>query len=259
MGNRRRSCPAAGRTNVEPERWDALMRASTVDEWEGHLYRLCREQGYGQVQFAMIASRRAPLETAFLRSSLPAAWRQVYDEERLAYLDPAVAHCMQAMTPFLWHALNFHGPEQQALYQRAASHGVCAGLVLPMHGPGGEFGMLSLMSDEAPDDAFVEACRARLPALALLRDYAAQSALQFVRAVQVEEAAPQLTPRELEVMQWIMLGKSSWEISRIMRCAEATVNFHIANVRHKFKVSTRQQALVKAISLGILNPADPHR
>ena len=68
-----------------------------------------------------------------------------------------------------------------------------------------------------------------------------------------------LTRRELEVLKWVMAGKSSWEISRITDCAEATVNFHISNIRQKFNVSTRQQALVKAIALGILNPEDPHR
>jgi LuxR family quorum-sensing transcriptional regulator LasR len=235
------------------------MRASAVDEWEACLFGLCTEQGYEQAQFAMIASRRAPLESAFLRSTLPAAWRRIYDEERLAYLDPAVSHCMEHLTPFLWHGASFVTPQQQALYERATGHGLRAGLVLPLHGPGGEFGMLTLMSERMPDGGFVESVRGQLPSLCLLRDYAAQSALRFVRAAQVEEPTPQLTPRELEVMHWIMQGKSSWEISRIMRCAEATVNFHIANVRHKFKVSTRQQALVKAISLGILNPADPHR
>ena len=40
----------------------------------------------------------------------------------------------------------------------------------------------------------------------------------------------------------------------ILGCSEATVNFHISNIRFKFKVNTRQQAIVKAISLGLINP-----
>ena len=70
---------------------------------------------------------------------------------------------------------------------------------------------------------------------------------------------PHLTKRELEVIKWVMAGKSSWEISRITDCAEATINFHIANIRQKFNVNTRQQALVKAIALGIITPEDHHR
>jgi LuxR family quorum-sensing transcriptional regulator LasR len=45
----------------------------------------------------------------------------------------------------------------------------------------------------------------------------------------------------------------------ITRCSEATVNFHLANVRQKFNVNTRQQAVIKAISLGLINPEDHHR
>jgi LuxR family quorum-sensing transcriptional regulator LasR len=72
-------------------------------------------------------------------------------------------------------------------------------------------------------------------------------------------ALPRLTRRELEVLQWVMAGKSSWEIARITSCSEATVNFHLANVRQKFDVNTRQQAVVKAIALGLLTPEDHHR
>ena len=56
-----------------------------------------------------------------------------------------------------------------------------------------------------------------------------------------------------------MAGKSSWEVARITGCSEATVNFHLANVRQKFDVNTRQQAVVKAIALGLITPEDHHR
>jgi DNA-binding CsgD family transcriptional regulator len=71
---------------------------------------------------------------------------------------------------------------------------------------------------------------------------------------EAREAAPRLTSRELEVLNLAMAGKSTWEISRITNSSEATVNFHMANVRLKFNVNTRQQAVVKAISLGLITP-----
>ena len=72
-------------------------------------------------------------------------------------------------------------------------------------------------------------------------------------------ARNRLTPRELEVLNWVMVGKSSWEISKITGCSEATVNFHMGNIRQKFNVNTRQQAVVRAISLGLITPEDHHR
>ncbi|NBA94746.1 response regulator transcription factor [Pseudomonas sp. R5(2019)] len=62
-----------------------------------------------------------------------------------------------------------------------------------------------------------------------------------------------LTPRELDVLGWFSLGKSTWEIAHILSCTEATVNFHFCNIRRKFDVSSRTAALVKALRLGIVN------
>jgi LuxR family quorum-sensing transcriptional regulator LasR len=95
--------------------------------------------------------------------------------------------------------------------------------------------------------------------LTLVRDYAFASSVPFAVQGSGGEQVPRLTRRELEVLNWVMAGKSSWEISMITRCSEATVNFHLANVRQKFNVNTRQQAVVKAIALGLLNPEDRHR
>ena len=119
--------------------------------------------------------------------------------------------------------------------------------------------MLSFASDAEPDEAFRKSVAEVLPGLSLIRDYAFASSAKFRVQESRQESAPRLTRRELEVLQWVAAGKSSWEIARITSCSEATVNFHLANVRQKFGVNTRQQAVVKAIALGLISPEDPHR
>lgn len=69
------------------------------------------------------------------------------------------------------------------------------------------------------------------------------------------DAPFRLTPRELECLQWSALGKSSWEIAGILQISESAVNFHMANIRHKFQVSSRRQAIAQAIRLGLLRPS----
>ena len=56
------------------------------------------------------------------------------------------------------------------------------------------------------------------------------------------------TPRELECLQWVSEGKTSWEVSQIIGVSERTVNFHIANVMQKTNSSTRQQAVSKFLT-----------
>ena len=62
-----------------------------------------------------------------------------------------------------------------------------------------------------------------------------------------------LTAKETQILMWCFKGKTSWEIARIENCAESTVNFHFANIRRKFDVSSRSCAIFKAIESGAIN------
>ncbi|TFW34848.1 helix-turn-helix transcriptional regulator [Massilia horti] len=234
-----------------------LLDSEDADAWSRTLVSLAREQGFDQVLYGAVSSRHAKLENAFVRSNYAPSWRAQYDAERLAYVDPTVIHCMTSSLPIVWSPQVFRTPAQRRLYESACAFGIRAGVTLPVHGPNGEFGVLSFASDVRPDESFMRKVNDRIADLSLIRDYVFTSAQRFCGEVQ--ELAPRLTRRELEVLNWVMAGKSSWEISRITSCSEATINFHMANVRQKFNVNTRQQAVVKAISLGLIIPEDHHR
>ena len=236
-----------------------LLKSSSETSWRSSLFSLASSQGFNQVLYAAVGSRHAKLENAFLHSNYSDEWRAHYDAEKLAYVDPTVSHCLTSSLPIIWEPDTFSTKPQQELYEEACGHGIRSGITFPIHGPSGEFGVVSFASDARPSSAFDDNIVNLMPALSLIRDYAFESSLKFIHAHNQAEPIPRLTKRELEVLNWVMVGKSSWEISRITVCSEATVNFHIGNIRQKFNVNTRQQALVKAISLGMLSPEDHHR
>jgi DNA-binding CsgD family transcriptional regulator len=64
--------------------------------------------------------------------------------------------------------------------------------------------------------------------------------------------APNLSAKEQEILKWCAIGKSSWEIGRILNCSEAGVNYHFCNIRRKFRVSSRWLALIKALEMGMI-------
>jgi LuxR family quorum-sensing transcriptional regulator LasR len=64
--------------------------------------------------------------------------------------------------------------------------------------------------------------------------------------------AVSLTTREKEVLQWIAVGKSSWEITQIVSCTEAGMNYHCGNIHRKFSVRSRWGALVMALEQGLI-------
>jgi len=65
-----------------------------------------------------------------------------------------------------------------------------------------------------------------------------------------------LTPRELEVLQFIVKGKSNKEIADVLNVTEATVKYHINGILSKLGVSDRTQAATVALLRGIIHPKD---
>jgi DNA-binding NarL/FixJ family response regulator len=66
-------------------------------------------------------------------------------------------------------------------------------------------------------------------------------------------AGPQLTNRELEVLQLIVRGRSNKEIGIDLSISEATVKTHINTLLSKLGVSDRTQASTAAIQRGIVH------
>jgi len=62
-----------------------------------------------------------------------------------------------------------------------------------------------------------------------------------------------LTAREMEVLDWVKAGRSTWQISLTLGLSEATVKFHIKNIMHKLDATTRGQALAEAIQRGYVS------
>ena len=61
-----------------------------------------------------------------------------------------------------------------------------------------------------------------------------------------------LTNREIEVLNWIKEGKSSWEISVILKCSKRVIDFHVANIKRKLSAATRAQAVVICLRHGMI-------
>ncbi len=63
-----------------------------------------------------------------------------------------------------------------------------------------------------------------------------------------------LTVREQDILKWIYLGKSNFEIGAILKISPLTVKNHVQKILRKLNVVNRTQAIGKALELRILNP-----
>ena len=69
---------------------------------------------------------------------------------------------------------------------------------------------------------------------------------------------PKLSERELECLEWVSLGKTSWETAIILGVSERTINFHLLNAAKKLNVYGRQAAVALALRQNLLH-ASPAR
>ena len=243
------------------ESFQQLLRVDQESAWCGALFNFGRELGFDRCLVAIVPKAGMGLEQAYLRSNYPGDWRSFYDTEGLVHVDPTVAHCVAHSTSLIWSPGLFRSAKQQVMYEEASSYGLKSGITLPMHGPRGELGILCFVNDAKPSRQFDQDVAQVLPELSLLRDVAFQSGVDFALMGAAPDGAldlmrpaplPSLTARELECLQWTMAGKTSWEIGRILNISVSTVNFHVAGFNRKLEVSHRNQAVIKALKLGLL-------
>lgn len=62
-----------------------------------------------------------------------------------------------------------------------------------------------------------------------------------------------LSPKELACLHWASMGKTSWEVGKILGMSERTVNFHIQSACRKLGVHRRQAAITVLLQAGLLH------
>jgi LuxR family quorum-sensing transcriptional regulator LasR len=230
-----------------------MLDASDEAMWFRAITRLAGGWGFDQVLIAILPRPGMRMEDAFIRSTYAPSWRHAYDAQGMAYIDPTVSHCTTRAAPLVWSPEIFSTRPQQSMYEEACAYGLRSGVTLPIHGANQEAGMLCFVSDNTPGDAFWQHVAASLPNLVLLRDLVIDTSQRHLNC-HLQTLIPRLTPRERECLKWTARGKSTWEISHILSCSEAVVNFHMKNIRTKFNVNSRRAAAVIATQLGLIDP-----
>ncbi len=81
-----------------------------------------------------------------------------------------------------------------------------------------------------------------------------EARLSHVARDRVRSVVAALKERELECLTWSARGKSSSEIANILGLSARTVDFHIESACRKLQVSTRIEAVAKAISERLIEP-----
>jgi DNA-binding NarL/FixJ family response regulator len=106
----------------------------------------------------------------------------------------------------------------------------------------------------AKHDEMLRAIRAASSGEAIFSPSIAARMMSFFaasRSVIPEEAFPELTDRELEVLSLVARGESNAEIAEALTISVKTVRNHVSNIFSKLQVADRAQAAIRAREAGL--------
>ncbi len=218
-------------------------RADNPEELFTLLVQAAQELGFDYIAYMALSSRENHSEKTsiklknhpppFIKTNFPDFWIQHYYDHNYRNIDPVLIHSPHMQEPFLWKSLPGRvrlDDSQKLLLKEAEAAGLKSGISIPLHGPHTQVFIVSFAAGEEHPEAGLN------------------SHILFMLAVQFHRAygkwlettpapASLLTPRELDCLQWIARGKSSWETGVILGVSETTINFHVREVMGKLNAS----------------------
>jgi LuxR family quorum sensing-dependent transcriptional regulator len=228
---------------------DVLQACATVDDVRSCFKTAIASHGYSASACgAFLPSNRGP-EPHFFFLDWPAEWLALYRERNFVANDYVVAEARRRMAPYTWleaRAERILSEPEQEIWDTVVEWGWTDGFSVPIHGPGGYFGLVVLAGKEQP---MPPALRSRLHMLAFLTHERCRALSQFPL---VENPQAALSSRELECLRWVAAGKTDWEIGKIMDLAPTTVKSHVDQARRKLGARTRPQAVARLVFSGLM-------
>jgi DNA-binding NarL/FixJ family response regulator len=97
-----------------------------------------------------------------------------------------------------------------------------------------------------------ELCRAIKAAANGQVQLSPQAAARLIREISAPESPEKLTGRETDVLRLLALGRSNKEIASELVIGEKTVKTHVSNILMKLGLSSRTQAALHAVRIGLV-------
>ncbi|MGH8419416.1 MAG: LuxR family transcriptional regulator [Pseudomonas sp.] len=234
-----------------------LSKEAHPTDWARQLAKLLRQLGFHSYMVRLGAAPvdRNPLTG--LITNFPKEWLDRYRCEGLIEIDPILKHCRRELVPMLWDQERRRARgRSQRFWQQRAAHGLGNGISIPLRH---EFlrGTLSVAFDTQKHEKHMTFCSENVSRLFVLAPFIVAGLRHQV--CRQEQPSCALTPKEMECLHWAGIGKTTWEISRILDCGERTVDFHLLNARQKLGSVNRQQTVGRAAECGLITTTRPRR
>jgi LuxR family quorum sensing-dependent transcriptional regulator len=220
---------------------EEIDRVSEPDAIVRRMQRVAGNFGLHSVVVARLPNGNEQRPEDFvLVDKMPAEFARLYVERGCVHVDPVLRRLRRSAMPFEYRTEPDPESEPRAreVMRFRRDFGIRMGFVVPVRARIGT-GLVSVSGErpELPSDT--------KPALHLMALYAFERISDLLRPRASERR--QLTEREREVLRWVAVGKSAWEIGEILCIARRTVDEHTQTAARKLGAVNRTQAVAIAL------------
>ena len=172
-------------------------------------------------------------------------WIEQYAKQNYYYADPVFRRPTGPFGAARWRDVfrDTRDPVELAIVHGARECRLRDGLTFTFPLADGASAVISLAGDN------IDCGESDFGRIALVSQYAIGKAISLG---QEPEAAPNLTPRERDVLLWTCEGKTDWEIGAILGISEHTADKYVRVLKTKLGATSRTQLVARAFRLGIV-------
>lgn len=236
-----------------------LLRAAQRGEDVGPIsLAIVRSFGFDGFWYGVSMSLRPSQETRnFVYSTWPEALTCIYDERAYVEVDPRIQDAMSSVVPLVWDQSTYRGRSREvdAFLDVLQSYNVASGVMCSLRDYRGFPAVLSLSSaqpliDEVRQFTITRHLGDMLLFQRYFHDLFVAGALNALVPPHLEGA--KLSRRERECLTMAARGLTGEDIALKLGLSLRTIQSHFDSIRSKLAAANRQEAIARAIQLGII-------
>jgi LuxR family quorum sensing-dependent transcriptional regulator len=222
---------------------DAIRHARSPGEIWRALKAFAEPLGFSHLSvLSPMEANAEKLKPHIVYADAPAAFFDAFDAAGYLPHHPLIQHALVSSEPFTTRQIQARDltPEQaKALEFIGTQLNLTAGFVVPVRRNGTLLGIVSYGGNS---------CRLGPIERSILHLLAHTAMTHALEVKDVKDLpAADLSPRELQCLQWASRGKTDAEIGVILGISARTARFHIENAKRKLGAATRVQAVAEAM------------
>lgn len=229
----------------------SVLGAGSRDEFRGEVVRFARALGFNTVSAMAVVDQGVGRSDFVLIDNTPDGYSEAFHDVSSMRRDPVMQHCRRHTVPIVWNQDTYTAQGLGELWEEQARFGYCTGIAMALHLPQGRHFALGVERDKPLPSDRGELTRI-VADLQLFAVHAQDAAMRVLSPEPDPAERPNLTPRELEALRWTMEGKTAWEVGAILGITERTAVLHVTNAMRKLQCSSKHQAVLKALRLGLI-------